>query len=145
MTNEPEPSAELSRTENPEPVLGGIFECAVCVLDRDGQIVGWNPVAETLTGYAAGEVVGKHVSVLHTPEDRDAGLPGRELAAASGGHHGSEGWRVRKNGSRFRAGVAVTPLHDRTGSLVGFACIMDELTQHREDRQPPRQPVPETD
>jgi PAS domain S-box-containing protein len=91
----------------------------------------WNPGAEAIKGYSADEILGKHFSLFYTPEDRACGEPEREIAAATSGAYEAEGWRLRKNGERFWASVAVSPLFHPDGGLRGFAKITRDLTEQR--------------
>ena len=102
-------------------LLDSIQDCGVVMVSRSGMILTWNSAAEQINGYSSGEVIGQHLSVLYTPEDVVRRRPERELelARCDGGHQ-SEGWRLRKDGSRIWVSHTVTPLHDRTGRLRGF-------------------------
>src|SRR5678809_928836 len=84
----------------------------------------WNPGAERIKGYTAGEIVGQHFSRFFTPEDIEAGKPAGELAqAAHAGRFEDEAWRVRKDGSRFWANVVISAVRDASGALVGFTKV----------------------
>ena len=99
----------------------------------------WNPGAERFKGYAAEEVLGMHFSQFYTPEDREAGLPERALAAAAeAGRFEAEGWRLRKDGTRFWAHVVIDPIR-RGVELIGFAKITRDLTERRAAEQALRQ------
>jgi PAS domain S-box-containing protein len=94
-------------------------------------VISWNPGAERFKGYSAGEVLGSHFSQFYTPEDRDAGRPERALAVASeAGRFEAEGWRLRKDGTRFWAHVVIDPVR-RGNELVGYAKITRDLTEQR--------------
>ncbi|ANC53102.1 hybrid sensor histidine kinase/response regulator [Brevundimonas sp. GW460-12-10-14-LB2] len=94
-------------------------------------MISWNPGAERFKGYSAGEVLGSHFSQFYTPEDRDAGRPERALAVASeAGRFEAEGWRLRKDGTRFWAHVVIDPVR-RGNELVGYAKITRDLTEQR--------------
>jgi PAS domain S-box-containing protein len=96
-------------------------------------VVSWNVGAERLKGYRAEEIVGKHFSVFYPPEDVRMGKPDQKLAeAVHHGHSEDEGWRLRKDGSRFWANVIITALTDSTGNLVGFAKVTRDMTRRRE-------------
>src|SRR5207247_7906566 len=98
----------------------------------------WNTGAERIKGYLASEIVGKHFSVFYPQEDIDGGKPEMELrVAAAVGRFEDEGWRVRKDGTRFRANVVIAAMRDKTGELVGFAKVTRDLTEQaraEEDR-----------
>jgi PAS domain S-box-containing protein len=105
---------------------------ALFILDPDGRILSWNLGAERLKGYAADEIIGRHFSVFYTREAVDSGWPGHELQVATvEGHFEDEGWRVRKDGSRFWASVVITALRDDEGKLLGFSKITRDLTDRR--------------
>ena len=110
------------------------------LLDREGRIVSWNRGAELLKGYAAEEIVGKHFSVLYPPEAIERRWPQRELKMAQeSGRLEDEGWRLRKDGSRFWANVVITALHDESGALRGFSKITRDLTERRRQQESLRQ------
>ncbi|MEO8161966.1 MAG: PAS domain S-box protein, partial [Arenimonas sp.] len=114
-------------------LVAGIRDYAIYMLDPDGHVVSWNAGAQRFKGYAADEVIGRHFSQFFTEEDRLAGLPARALATAlAEGKFESEGWRVRKDGSRFWASVVLDPIHDEEGELVGFAKITRDVTDRRQ-------------
>jgi len=110
-----------------------VEDYAIFALDTSGHVRTWNPGAQRLKGYSAGEIIGKHFSRFYPPEDAAAGLPQRLLErAAATGRAEHEGWRVRKDGSRFWALVTITALHDEAGQLAAFAKITRDLTARRE-------------
>src|SRR5215203_2518549 len=99
------------------------------MLDRQGRVATWNPGAERFKGYTADEIIGDHFSRFFTPEDVKADLPGRALRiAAREGRFEAEGWRVRKDGSRFWAHAVLDPIRDEFGKLLGFAKITRDVT-----------------
>src|SRR5688572_24681658 len=105
---------------------------ALFVLDKDGRVMTWNLGAQRIKGYAAEEIVGRHFSVFYTREAVDSGWPQHELKiAASEGRFEDEGWRVRKDGSRFWANVIITALRDENGALLGYSKITRDLTERR--------------
>jgi PAS domain S-box-containing protein len=113
-----------------------VSDYAIFALSPDGTILTWNPGAERFKGYKPEEIIGRHFSIFYTPEDAAAGLPGRLLArAAKEGHARAEGWRVRKDGSRFWASVTITALHDADGHLTAFAKITRDLTERKESEE----------
>lgn len=114
-------------------LVQSVTDYAIYMLDRGGHVANWNAGAQRIKGYTRAEVVGRHFSCFYTEEDRNAGLPARALAvAASEGRFEHEGWRVRKNGSRFWANVIVDPIHDERGELIGFAKVTRDMTErHR--------------
>ncbi len=114
-------------------VVQGIREYAIFQLDPAGNVVSWNAGAARLKGYHAEEIIGKHISVFYPHEDVLDGKPERALAEAiQQGQSENEGWRVRKDGSRFWANVLLTPLRDAKGDLRGFAKLTRDMTERRE-------------
>jgi PAS domain S-box-containing protein len=114
-------------------LVDAIADYAIYMLDPEGHVVSWNPGAERFKGYKAEEIVGRHFSTFYTPEDRAEHMPRRVLeTAAREGRFENEGWRVRKDGSRFWAHVIVDPIHDDNGELIGFAKVTRDLTERRE-------------
>jgi len=121
-------------------LVEGIREYAIYMLDPDGRVTSWNPGAARFTGYESAEVVGQHFSRFYSEEEREAGLPQKALkiAAAEGVFEG-EGWRVRKDGSRFWAHVLIDPIISNAGELVGFAKITRDLTERKKAQTAIRQ------
>ena len=109
---------------------------AIFALDHTGQIISWNAGAQRFKGYTAREIVGKHYSIFYPPEDVAAGKPAHLLGEAiRNGRVEDEGWRIRKDGSRFWADVVITALRDETGQLVGFAKVTRDLSERRAAEQ----------
>ncbi|MBW8905890.1 MAG: PAS domain S-box protein [Betaproteobacteria bacterium] len=105
---------------------------ALFLLDPSGRIISWNLGAERLKGYTADEIIGRHFSVFYTREALDSGWPAHELQVATvEARFEDEGWRVRKDGSRFWANVVITALRDEEGKLVGFSKITRDLSERR--------------
>ena len=117
-------------------LVGSVTDYAIYMLDPAGNIATWNPGAKRFKGYEAEEVIGRNFSSFFTEEDRAAGLPAHILkTAAEQGKFEGEGWRVRKDGQRFRAHVVVDPIRDADGKLVGFAKITKDVTdRHLSDQ-----------
>jgi PAS domain S-box-containing protein len=114
-------------------LIDAVIDYAIYMLDENGKIASWNPGARRLKGYEEAEILGQHFSRFYTEEDRAAELPARALAtAAKDGKFEGEGWRVRKDGSRFWANVIIDPIRKSTGELVGYAKIIRDLTERRE-------------
>jgi PAS domain S-box-containing protein len=113
-------------------LVESVVDYAIFTLDPEGQVRSWNAGAERIKGYRADEIIGEHFSRFYPPEAQAAGRPaaGLETAAAQGRYE-DEGWRVRKDGSRFWANVVITALRDPTGRLVGFAKVTRDLTERR--------------
>jgi PAS domain S-box-containing protein len=113
-------------------LVDSVIDYAIFRLDPSGVVVNWNAGAERLKGYTADEIIGQHFSKFYTPEDRAIGLPGRFLdTAAREGRLEAEGWRVRKDGSRFWALVVIDAIRSETGVLQGFAKVTRDITERR--------------
>ena len=109
-----------------------VKDYSIIYLDTEGRIVSWNEGAERIFGYREEEVVGKHYAMLHTEEEIERGDPSRVLEiAAAEGQFKAEGWRVRKDRSRFWTDVVITALRDEFGSLKGFARVGQDITERR--------------
>jgi PAS domain S-box-containing protein len=116
-----------------ELLVSSVTDYAIYMLDATGRIVTWNAGAERYKGYKAGEIVGQHFSRFFTDEDRAADLPARALRiAAREGRFENEGWRVRKDGTRFWAHVVLDPIRGDDGALIGFAKITRDVTERNE-------------
>src|SRR4051812_27088648 len=103
------------------------------MLDPGGHVTNWNTGAQRIKGYSVEEIVGVHFSRFYTPEDIKAQIPWKALKAAEReGRFAAEGWRVRKDGSRFWASVVIDAVRDEGGSLIGFAKVTRDLTERRE-------------
>ena len=132
-----QPGDELASSAFPltlsDPHFGALIDAvqdyAIFMLDPDGRVVSWNRGAQNIKGYAAREIIGQHFSVFYTPEDNASGKPRAELAlAASDNRIEDEGWRVRRDGSRFWANVTITAIRAPDGALRGFAKVTRDLT-----------------
>jgi PAS domain S-box-containing protein len=114
-------------------LVQSIVDYAIYMLDTKGNVTSWNAGAERIKGFQADEIVGKHFSNFYTEEDRAAGVPKRVLETARcEGKFAGEGWRVRKDGTRFWASVVVDRINDENGKLIGFAKITRDMTEQRE-------------
>lgn len=110
-------------------MVDSITDYAIYMLDTAGTVVSWNAGAQRFKGYVADEIIGQHFSRFYTEEDRATHLPQRALKTAeTEGRFEAEGWRLRKDGSRFWAHVVIDPIHDEAGALTGFAKITRDLT-----------------
>ncbi|MCF4127486.1 MHYT domain-containing protein [Methylobacterium sp. SyP6R] len=113
-------------------LLQSVTDYAIFMLDRDGVVANWNAGARRIKGYEAEEIVGTHFSRFYTAEDREAGVPARALATAAGsGKFEAEGWRVRRDGTRFWASVVIDPIVGEDGRLVGFAKVTRDITERK--------------
>src|SRR5471030_2437922 len=114
-------------------LVNAITDYAIYMLDPQGVVSSWNPGAQRFKGYAAEEILGRHFSCFYTEEDRAAGLPANGLATARReGRWETEGWRLRKDGSRFWAHVIIDCIRDDAGAVLGFAKITRDITERRE-------------
>ena len=113
-------------------LVEAITDYAVFMLDSTGHVTSWNPGARRFKGYEADEIIGRHFSTFYTPEDKERGVPGHALRQAQEeGRFEAEGWRVRKDGTRFWAHVVIDPVRDPSGRLLGFAKITRDLNERR--------------
>ncbi len=113
-------------------LVESITDYAIYMLDLDGNVSNWNAGAERAKGYKASEIVGRHFSTFYTAEDRAKGVPAKALETAlSTGSFETEGWRLKKDGSRFWAHVVIDPVHDDAGLAIGFAKITKDLTERQ--------------
>ncbi|HEU0204722.1 MAG TPA: PAS domain S-box protein [Burkholderiaceae bacterium] len=128
-----EHAAQLRESEERFRLLiEGTQEYAIFMLDPGGHVVSWNGGAERIKGYKASEILGQHFSRFYPPEDIAAGKAQRELQIAQAdGKYEEEGWRLRKDGSRFWASVVVTALRDAGGNLRGFSKVTRDLTERK--------------
>lgn len=114
-------------------LVQGVTDYAIYMLDPDGRVTNWNVGAERIKGYAPDEIIGEHFSRFYAPEDFDAGVPKRALETArETGRYEAEGWRVRKDGSRFWASVVIDRIDGEDGQVLGFAKITRDMTEKRE-------------
>jgi PAS domain S-box-containing protein len=114
-------------------LINAIVDYAIYMIDVDGTVCSWNSGAERLKGYSADEIIGKPFSSFYSPEDRAKGLPQTALRiAAETGRFSSEGWRVRKDGSRFWAFVVVDAIRDEQGHVIGFAKVARDITERQQ-------------
>ena len=113
-------------------LVQGVRDYAIFMLDTTGHITTWNTGAQRIKGYTSEEIIGKHFSIFYTQDDLEDGKPARELEIATRtGVYEEEGWRLRKDGTRFWANVVITALRRPDGSLAGFAKVTRDLTERR--------------
>jgi len=116
--------------------MEAVTDYAIYLLDRSGIVTTWNPGAQRFKGYTADEIIGQPFSRFYTEEDQKAGLPGRALETAGrDGKFEAEGWRVRKDGSRFWAFVVIDPIRDPAGAVIGYAKITRDITERKEAQE----------
>src|SRR5216683_1939548 len=129
------PSADeaLRRSEERYRLMvSSVRDYAIIMLDPAGRVESWNAGAEAIKGYKADEILGHHISFFYTPEDLAADKPKRLLhLAAQDGRVEDEGWRVRKDGTRFWASVIIEPIRDNDDQLIGFVKVVRDLTEKR--------------
>ena len=111
-------------------------DCAIYMLDPAGCVSTWNTGAERIKGYRASEVIGKHFSIFYPPEDVEKGEPQLTLQRTlQDGHFESDGWRLRKDGTRYWANVIITPIWDEEGNLQGFSKVVRDMTRRRQTEE----------
>jgi PAS domain S-box-containing protein len=134
MTQQREAQQALLEAEARFRILvQGVTDYAIFMLDPDGRITNWNSGAQRIKGYSPAEIVGEHFSRFDTPEDLASGTPARALETArETGRYEAEGWRMRKDGTRFWASVIIDAIRDEAGELIGFAKITRDMTEKRE-------------
>ncbi|HEY2321901.1 MAG TPA: PAS domain S-box protein [Thermoanaerobaculia bacterium] len=120
-------------------LVANVQDYAIFMLDTGGHIASWNAGAHRIKGYTAEEIIGKHFSIFYPEEDIRSGKPPRELEIAQEyGVYEEEGWRLRKDGSRFWANVVITAVHDETGTLRGFAKVTRDITERKQAEETQR-------
>jgi PAS domain S-box-containing protein len=113
-------------------LVEAVRDYAIFMLDPDGVVASWNTGAERIKGYSAQEIIGQHFRVFYPPEVQAARHPENELhIARSEGKYEEEGWRIRKDGSRFWASVVITAIHNQQGELLGFAKVTRDMSERR--------------
>ena len=137
LTARKEAQVALHRSEQTFQLLvESIQDCAIFMLDPDGRVASWNAAAERIKGYRAQEIMGEHFSTFYPPDDVAQGKPQWALEIAEReGRHEDEGWRVRKDGTRFWANTVISPMRDLQGGLIGYAKVTRDLTQRRRAEQ----------
>ncbi len=129
-------SARLKDEGRYRLLIEAITDYAIYILDREGRVASWNAGAARMKGYVAEEIIGQHFSRFYAEEDRRAGVPATGLAtAAEAGRWENEGWRVRKDGSRFWAQAVIDAIRDEAGEVIGFAKVTRDMTERREAQQ----------
>ena len=117
-----------------------VTDYAIFLLSPAGEVATWNPGAERIKRYKAPEIIGKHFRIFYPPEDVASGKPERELQdAIAAGRFEDEGWRVRKDGSRFWANVIITAVRDRDDQLIGFGKVTRDLTERKRSEEQMRE------
>jgi PAS domain S-box-containing protein len=123
-------SVDAIEAERFRQFIMGVTDYAIYMLSPEGVVVTWNAGAQRFKGYHPDEIIGRHFSMFYTDEDRAAGRPVHALQVArDNGKFEDEGWRMRKDGSRFWASVVIDPILDADGELMGFAKITRDITE----------------
>ena len=140
LTKRREADEQLRQSEEMFRLLvANVQDYAIFMLDPNGYIVSWNAGAHRIKGYTAEEIIGKHFSIFYPEDDIRSGKPPRELEfAKEHGVYEEEGWRLRKDGSRFWANVVITAVHDETGRLRGFAKVTRDITARKQAEETQR-------
>ena len=116
--------------------MQGVTDYAIYTLDPQGNVTNWNSGAMRIKGYSEEEIVGQHFSRFYTAEDREAGVPTRALLTAiNEGKYEADGWRVRKDGTRFWASIVIDRIDDANGNLIGLAKVTRDITERRDAQQ----------
>src|SRR5258707_3468189 len=116
-------------------LVEGVIDYAIYMLDPDGIITNWNAGARRIKGYEAEEVIGRHFKMFYLPEDREAGVAARSIATArEKGKFEAEGWRLRKDGTKFLASVVIDAIYE-DGELIGFAKITRDITDRNKSAE----------
>ena len=127
---------DLDNARRLEVLIKSVVDYAIYLLNIEGRVLTWNSGAERLKGYEAEEIIGRSFADFYTPEDRDRGVPQKGLeVAARTGRFETEGWRVRKDGTRFWALVVIDAVHNEEGQLIGFAKVARDLTERKFSQQ----------
>ena len=117
-------------------LVQSVTDYAIYMIDLEGRVSSWNEGARRIKGYEPGEIIGQHFSRFYTEEDRQAGEPSRALETARReGRFIAEGWRMRKNGERFRASVVIDAIRDDGGPPIGFAKITRDITEREQTQR----------
>src|SRR5882757_71154 len=121
-------------------LVEAVTDYAIYMLDPTGIVTSWNPGAQRFKGYVPHEIIGQHFSRFYSDEDQKNGAPARALeTAVREGKFEDEGWRIRKDGTRFWAYVVIDPIRAPTGEIVGFAKITRDLTERQAAEETLRQ------
>jgi PAS domain S-box-containing protein len=134
ITEQKRAEEKLKRSEERfRLMVEGVRDYAIFMLDPNGHIESWNEGARRIKGYSQEEILGQHFSIFYPPEDVERGKPEHELREAEAkGVYEEEGWRVRKDGSRFWASVLITALRDEAGQLRGFSKVTRDITERKQ-------------
>jgi PAS domain S-box-containing protein len=132
MSNSKIVLTDLAESDRFQILIDAVKDYAIYLLDADGYVATWNTGAERFKGYPADEIIGRHFSTFYTQEDKAVGLPGRALAtAAKEGRFEAEGWRIRKDGTRFWTHVVIDPVYDDSDNVIGYAKITRDISEKK--------------
>lgn len=124
--------APLGEASRLQLLIDAVVDYAIYMLDVDGRVVSWNSGAVRLKGYSAEEIIGQPFTRFYTPEDLAAGIPVTALKTArETGRFHAEGWRLRKDGTKFWASVVIDAIRDPNGELIGFAKVTRDITERQ--------------
>src|SRR4051812_5284483 len=127
---------EIADVERLQLLIDAVVDYAIYMLDLEGRVVSWNSGGVRLKGYSAKEIIGQRFDRFYTDEDRAAGIPEHALKTArETGRFHAEGWRVRKDGSRFWASVVIDPIRTEAGELLGYAKVTRDITDRQMAQQ----------
>jgi PAS domain S-box-containing protein len=137
LTERKQTEDALRRSEEQFRLLvQGVTDYAIYMVDPQGIVISWNVGAQRIKGYAPEEIIGRSFSLFYDPHDQDAGVPQKSLdAAAREGKFQSEGWRVRRDGTRFWAHVLIEPIRDKAGVIQGYAKVTRDVTEQRQAQE----------
>src|SRR5215208_4325349 len=136
MATEASSDAPLTDEQRFRLLVEAVTDYAIYMLDPHGTVTSWNAGAQRFKGYTPDEIIGQHFSRFYTEEDRQTNLPRRALeTAAREGRFEQEGWRVRKDGTRFWAHVVIDPIRDEQGTLIGFAKITRDVSERKKAQE----------
>jgi PAS domain S-box-containing protein len=136
MLNSPKQPVATVEAERFRHFIASVTDYAIYMLSPEGIVTTWNAGAQRFKGYSATEIIGRHFSLFYTSEDRAAGRPAKALdLARNTGKFEDEGWRVRKDGTRFWASVVIDPIRDDAGELLGFMKITRDVTDKRKAQE----------
>src|SRR5690242_21516024 len=136
LTPRHEERAGFDEANRLQMLIDAVVDYAIYMLDLEGRVISWNSGAARLKGYSTEEIIGQSFRKFYTSEDRDAGVPDTALRTArETGRFHTEGWRIRKDGTRFWASVVVDPVYDNSGTLVGFAKVTRDVTERQKATQ----------
>ncbi len=137
LTERKKDEEELRQSEERyRSLVEQVTDYGIFMLDEKGRIISWNEGAKRIKGYTAGEITGKYFSIFYPEEDILNGKPAFELKQARAeGKYEEEGWRLRKDGTRFWANVVITPVYNNAGALIGYSKVTRDLTERKESEK----------